>query len=77
MIRYHAYYRLQGFRPRASQPKLWITSNMSCRLDLPLLGFHLLMVLTLKSVQNLRSTTTTLRKHLVCYQIKSLLRFVA
>jgi hypothetical protein len=50
---------------------------MSCRLDLPLLGFHLLMVLTLNSVQNLRSTTATLQKLLVCCQINNFLRSAA
>jgi hypothetical protein len=50
---------------------------MSCRLDLPLLGFHLLMVLTLESVQNLRSTTATLQKLPVCCQIGYLLRSAA
>jgi hypothetical protein len=46
-------------------------------LDLPLLGFHLLMVLTLISVQCLRSATATLGKLLVRCQIKNLLRFAA
>ena len=50
---------------------------MSCRPDLPLLGFHLLMVLTLNSVQNLRSTTATLQKSLVCCQIENFLRSAA
>jgi hypothetical protein len=77
MVRNHAYYRLQGFRPRASQPSFQATSNMSCHLDLPLLGFHLLMVLTPNSVQNLRSATATLQKPLVCCQIENFLRFAA
>jgi len=77
MVRYHAYYRLQGFRPRASQPSFQATSNMSCHLDLPLLGFHLLMVLTPTSVQNLRSATATLQKPPVCCQIENFLRFAA
>jgi hypothetical protein len=50
---------------------------MSRRLDLPLLGFHLLMVLTLTNVQSLRSTTATLQKPLVCCQIEDCLRFAA
>jgi hypothetical protein len=50
---------------------------MSCHLDLPLLGFHLLMVLTLTSVQNLRSATATLQNPLVCCQIENFLRFAA
>jgi hypothetical protein len=77
MGRHHAYYRLQGLRPRASQPSFQATLNMSCHLDLPLLGFHLLMVFTLHSVQNLRSTTATLQKLLVCCQIESFLRSAA
>jgi hypothetical protein len=35
------------------------------------------MVLTLNSVQNLRSTTATLQKLLVCCQIENFLRFAA
>lgn len=77
MVRNRAYYRLQGLRPRESQPNLQVTSSMSCRIDLPLLGFHLLMVLTLISVQCLRSATATLGKLLVRCQIKNLLRFAA
>ena len=50
---------------------------MSCRPDLPLLGFHLLMVFTLNSVQNLRSTTAALQKLLVCCQIENSLRSAA
>jgi len=69
MVRNHTIYRLQGLRPRASQPSFQATSNMPCHLDLPLLGFHLLMVLTLTGVQNLRSATATLRIPLVCRQI--------
>jgi uncharacterized protein (DUF362 family) len=38
-------------------------------IDLPLLGFHLLMVLTLTTVQNLRSATATLQKTRACCQI--------
>mgnify|MGYP003571980686 CR=1 FL=1 len=74
MGRNHAIYRLQGLCPRASQPSRQATLNMSCCLDLPLLGLHLLMVLTLKSVQSLRPTTATLQKPLVCCQIESFLR---
>jgi hypothetical protein len=77
MVRYHTNYRLQGFRPHASQPSFQVTSNMSCHLDLPLLGFHLLMVLTLTNVQSLRSTTATLQKLLVCCQIENFLRSAA
>jgi hypothetical protein len=50
---------------------------MSRYLDLPLLGFHLLMVLTLTSVPSLRSATATLQKPLVCCQIESFLRSAA
>lgn len=50
---------------------------MSCRPDLPLLGFYLLMVFTLNSVQNLRSTTATLQKPLVCCQTENFLRSAA
>jgi hypothetical protein len=50
---------------------------MSCHLDLPLLGFHLLMVFTFNSVQSLHPTTTTLQELLVCFQIKNALRSTA
>jgi hypothetical protein len=45
--------------------------------DLPLVGFHLLMVLTFTRVQSLRSTTITLQSLLVCCQIRSYLRSMA
>jgi hypothetical protein len=47
------------------------------RLDLPLLGFHLLMVLTLIGVQGSRSATATLQKHLVRFRIECFLRSAA
>jgi len=50
---------------------------MSLRPDLPLLGFHLLMVLTLTRVQCLRSATVTLQLPLVCCQIRNSLRSTA
>jgi hypothetical protein len=45
--------------------------------DLPLLGFHLLRVLTLNSVQDLHPTTVTLQELRVCCQIKNSLRSTA
>lgn len=58
---------------RASGPQL----NMSLRPDLPLLGFHLLMVFTLTGVRRLRPATVTLQLLLVCYQTESSLRSTA
>jgi hypothetical protein len=58
---------------RISGPQL----NMYLRPDLPLLGFHLLMVLTLTSVRGSRSTTVTLQLLLVCCQTESSLRSTA
>jgi hypothetical protein len=45
--------------------------------DLPLLGFHLLMVLTFITVQCLRFATATLQKPMVCCQIANFLRSAA
>jgi hypothetical protein len=45
--------------------------------DLPLVGFHLLMVLTFTRVQNLRSTAIALQLPLVCCQIRDALRSMA
>jgi hypothetical protein len=50
---------------------------MSFSLDLPLLGFHLLMVLTLTSVRGLRSAAVTLQLPLVCCQTENSLRSTA
>jgi len=50
---------------------------MFLRPDLPLLGFHLLMVFTLTSVQGLRSATVTLQLLLVRFQTESSLRSTA
>jgi hypothetical protein len=47
------------------------------RTSLPLLGFHLLMVLTLNGVRDLHPTTVTLQMFRVCCQIKNLLRSTA
>jgi hypothetical protein len=45
--------------------------------DLPLLDFHLLMVLTLTSVRCLRFAAVTLQLPLVCCQTESSLRSTA
>ena len=45
--------------------------------SLPLLGFHLLMVFTLNSVQGLHPTTVTLQISSVCCQIENILRSTA
>jgi hypothetical protein len=50
---------------------------MACYLDLPLLGLHLLMVLTPIIVPSFRPATATLENFLVRYQIRNFLRFAA
>jgi hypothetical protein len=54
-----------------------IPLKISLCTSLPLLGFHLLMVLTLNSVQNLHPATVTLQMSPVCCQIKDFLRSTA
>jgi hypothetical protein len=72
------HYRLQGLRPRENQPPRCATKlNNDKTTDLPLLGFHLLMVLTFITVQNLRSATATLQRPRVCCQIQNFLRSAA
>ena len=51
--------------------------NMYLQSSLPLLGFHLLMVFTLTSVQSSHSTTVTLQLPLVCHQTQNTLRSTA
>jgi hypothetical protein len=50
---------------------------MSRQFALPLLGFHLLMVLTPAGVQGLRSAAAMLGRALVCCQIETHLHYAA
>ena len=53
MTRNRTYYRLQGVAPRENRPNQQ-TTLMVLLTDLPLLGFHLLTVLTTTRLRGLR-----------------------
>jgi hypothetical protein len=55
------------------EPQLDMFKNLTC----PSWAFHLLMVFTFTSVQNLRTATVTLQLSLVCCQTEDALRSTA
>ena len=74
--RCHVFRRLQGLRPRGNRSHHWETFNRPVT-DLPLMGFHLLMVSPVQACQVKSPATVALHTSRVRRQIRLVLRSTA